>query len=81
VFSVRYQLGFYITEDSIHHSHRRENLKSFILQINDIKKISRRIQEMERDQRTQKTTTGVTFSTGEAMLRRLAAEQLEKNLF
>jgi hypothetical protein len=23
---VRYELGFYIPEDSIHHSHRRENL-------------------------------------------------------
>jgi hypothetical protein len=28
VFSVRYKLGFYIAEDDILHSHRRENLKS-----------------------------------------------------
>jgi hypothetical protein len=27
---VRYELGFYIAEDGIHHSHRRENLKSYI---------------------------------------------------
>jgi hypothetical protein len=30
VFSVRYELGFYIPEDGILHSHRRENLKSYI---------------------------------------------------
>jgi hypothetical protein len=27
---VRYKLGFYIPEDGILHSHRRENLKSYI---------------------------------------------------
>jgi hypothetical protein len=27
---VRYELGFYISEDDILHSHRRENLKSSI---------------------------------------------------
>jgi hypothetical protein len=27
---VKYELGFYIQEDSILHSHRRENLKSYI---------------------------------------------------
>jgi hypothetical protein len=29
VFSVRYKLGFYIPEDDILHSHRRENLKFY----------------------------------------------------
>jgi hypothetical protein len=27
---LKYELGFYIPEDDILHSHRRENLKSFI---------------------------------------------------
>jgi hypothetical protein len=27
---VKYELGFYISEDGILHSHRRENLKSYI---------------------------------------------------
>jgi hypothetical protein len=27
---VRYELGFYIPEDGILHSHRRENLKSYM---------------------------------------------------
>jgi hypothetical protein len=27
---VRYELGFYIPEDGILHSHRRDNLKSYI---------------------------------------------------
>jgi hypothetical protein len=27
---VRYDLGFYIPEDGILHSHRRENLKSYV---------------------------------------------------
>jgi hypothetical protein len=27
---VRYELGFYIPEDEILHSHRRENLKTYI---------------------------------------------------
>jgi hypothetical protein len=27
--SVKYELGFYIPEDDILHSHRRENLKSY----------------------------------------------------
>jgi hypothetical protein len=30
VSPVKYELGFYIPEDDILHSHRRENLKSFI---------------------------------------------------
>jgi hypothetical protein len=30
VFPVKYELGFYIPEDDILHSHRRENLKSYI---------------------------------------------------
>jgi hypothetical protein len=29
VSPVRYELGFYIAEDDILHSHRRENLKSY----------------------------------------------------
>jgi hypothetical protein len=28
---VKYELGFYIPEDAILHSHRRENLKSYKL--------------------------------------------------
>jgi hypothetical protein len=28
---VRYELGFYIPEDDIIHSHRRDNLKSYVL--------------------------------------------------
>jgi hypothetical protein len=30
VSPVRYELGFYISEDDILHSHRREILKSYI---------------------------------------------------
>jgi hypothetical protein len=30
VYPVRYELGFYIPEDDILHSHCRENLKSYI---------------------------------------------------
>jgi hypothetical protein len=30
VFPVRYELGFYISEDGVLHSHRRENLKSYM---------------------------------------------------
>jgi hypothetical protein len=30
VSPVKYELGFYITKDDILHSHRRENLKSYI---------------------------------------------------
>jgi hypothetical protein len=30
VSPVRYELGFYIPEDDILHSHRREDLKSYI---------------------------------------------------
>jgi hypothetical protein len=30
VSPVRYELGFYIPEDDILHSHRRENLKSYM---------------------------------------------------
>jgi hypothetical protein len=28
---VKYELGFYISEDDILHIHRRENLKSYII--------------------------------------------------
>jgi hypothetical protein len=28
---VKYELGFYIPEDDILHSHRRENLKSYMV--------------------------------------------------
>jgi hypothetical protein len=31
VSSVRYEMGFYIPEDGVLHSHRRENLKSNII--------------------------------------------------
>jgi hypothetical protein len=31
VSPVRYELGFYIPEDDILHSHRRENLKSYMV--------------------------------------------------
>jgi hypothetical protein len=30
VSPAKYELGFYISEDDILHSHRRENLKSYI---------------------------------------------------
>jgi hypothetical protein len=30
MFPMRYELGFYIPEDVIPHSHRRKNLKSYI---------------------------------------------------
>jgi hypothetical protein len=30
MFPVRYELGFNIPEDSIFHSHRHENLKSYV---------------------------------------------------
>jgi hypothetical protein len=30
VSSVRYELGVYVSEDGILHSHRRDNLKSYI---------------------------------------------------
>jgi hypothetical protein len=30
VFAVKYELGFYIPEDGILHSHRREHLKFYI---------------------------------------------------
>jgi hypothetical protein len=30
---VKYELGFYITEDDILHSHRRENLKSYMVSV------------------------------------------------
>jgi hypothetical protein len=33
MFSVRYELGFYIPEDDILRSHRRENLKFYIVLI------------------------------------------------
>jgi hypothetical protein len=31
VFPVRYGLDFYVPEDGVLHSHRRENLKSYII--------------------------------------------------
>jgi hypothetical protein len=31
VSPVKYELGFYITEDGILHSHRRKNLKSYMI--------------------------------------------------
>jgi hypothetical protein len=33
VFPLRHELGFYIQEDGILHSHRRENLKCYILAV------------------------------------------------
>jgi hypothetical protein len=33
VSAVRWELGFYILEDGILHSHRRENLKSYVTEI------------------------------------------------
>jgi hypothetical protein len=30
VSPVKYELGFYVSEDDILHSHRRENLKSYM---------------------------------------------------
>jgi hypothetical protein len=36
VLPVRYELGFYITEDDILHSHCRENLKSYIVGVKTI---------------------------------------------
>jgi hypothetical protein len=33
VYPVRYELGFYIPEDGILHSHRRENLKPYIVYV------------------------------------------------
>jgi hypothetical protein len=35
---VRYELGFYVPEDGILHSHRRENIKSYISLIFRIQK-------------------------------------------
>jgi hypothetical protein len=37
---VRYELGFYIPEDAIFHSHRRENLKSYTILKHQFHKIS-----------------------------------------
>jgi hypothetical protein len=31
MFPVRYELGFYIPENNVRHSHRRENLKFYII--------------------------------------------------
>jgi hypothetical protein len=31
VSPVKYELGFYIPEDGIHHSERRENVKSYVV--------------------------------------------------
>jgi hypothetical protein len=36
---VKYELGFYIPEDAIRHSHRRENLKSNQMQIVRMKRL------------------------------------------
>jgi hypothetical protein len=33
VSPVKYELGFYIPEDDILHSHHRENLKSYIMKL------------------------------------------------
>jgi hypothetical protein len=33
VSPVKYELGFHIPEDDILHSHRRENLKSYMVKI------------------------------------------------
>jgi hypothetical protein len=33
VLLVRYELGSFIPEDGILHSHRRENLKSYIMRL------------------------------------------------
>jgi hypothetical protein len=41
VLHVRYELGFYISEDDTLHSHRRENLKSYIPKYFDIAKVSK----------------------------------------
>jgi hypothetical protein len=42
VSPVRYELGFYIPEDDILHSHSRENLKSYIPFINWLGSVARR---------------------------------------
>jgi hypothetical protein len=34
VFPVKYELGFYITEDAILHSHRRNDVKSYMFHMN-----------------------------------------------
>jgi hypothetical protein len=33
VSPVKYEMGFYISEDDILHSHRRENLRSYIVSV------------------------------------------------
>jgi hypothetical protein len=33
VSPVKYELGFYITEDDILHSHRRDNLKAYTVRL------------------------------------------------
>jgi hypothetical protein len=40
VSPVKYELGFYIPEDGILHSHRRENLRSYIFCFNSFKDLS-----------------------------------------
>jgi hypothetical protein len=37
VSPVKYELGFYIPEDTILHSHRRENLKSYMASMSYIR--------------------------------------------
>jgi hypothetical protein len=51
VSPVKYELGFYITEDGILHSHRREILKSYTclhVSILSFCKVTRRRQEARR---------------------------------
>jgi hypothetical protein len=41
VSHVKYELGFYIPEDGILHSHRRENLKSYCIYLARYARVSR----------------------------------------
>jgi hypothetical protein len=47
VSAVKYELGFYIPEDTILHSHRRENLKSYIL-LHARKRLRLRIESVKK---------------------------------
>jgi hypothetical protein len=38
VFLVRYELGFYVPEDGILHSHSRENIKSYTVAQSHLRK-------------------------------------------
>jgi hypothetical protein len=51
VFLVKYELGFYIPADDILHSHRRENLKSYILRVYQ-NRVLKRIIGTKRDEVT-----------------------------